>query len=125
MQMINTGLILVLVNTNIKAVSQKLPNFPLFAGKYDDMTPQWYLDIGTTITFSLILNVFIPHLTIIMQNFVSLCQRCCDSGCGCDGTQTSRNKKEYAELYTGPDFLIDCRYSEVIFNNLATYNLIC
>lgn len=113
MQMINTGLILLLVNTNVKSIKESIPDFPLFSGKYDDMTPQWFLDIGTTISFSLILNVFVPHISIIMQNCLILCSRCFDSGCRCDGNKSILNKKEYAELYTGPEFLIDCRYSEV------------
>ena len=116
MQMINTGLILLLVNLNIKSIKDTIPNFPLFTGKYDDMSPAWFHDIGTTILFSLILNVFVPHLTIILSNGITICKRCCDSGCECIGQQSTLRKKEYSQLYIGPEFLIDCRYSEVKIN---------
>jgi hypothetical protein len=113
MQLINTGLIILLVNSNIKNIKESMPDFPLFSGKHDDLSPQWFLEIGTTIAFSLILNVFVPHISIIIQNCLTLFKRCIDSGCGCDGNKSILNKKEYAEMYTGPEFLIDCRYSEV------------
>jgi len=120
MQMINTGLILLLVNADVKAVYQKYPDFPLFTGKYQDLTPQWYYDIGSTIAFSLILNVFIPHLAIIMSQMLTLCRRCWDSGCTCDGSKSKLRKSIYKELYTGPDFLIDCRYSELLTTIFVT-----
>ena len=116
MQMINTGLIILLVNTNLQSFKVNYPNFPIFTGKYKDMTPQWFLEIGSTIAFSLILNAFIPHLSILMQNCLTLCNRCLDSGCGCVGDGSTLDKKEYSLLYTGPEFLIDCRYSQVNYS---------
>jgi len=115
MQFINTAIILVLVNADFVAVSNALPNFPLFTGKYTDLNAGWYVDVGSLIIFSLILNVFIPHMVVILDNWKTLCSRCCDSGCTCDGRNTKlKNKREYLELYVGPDFPIDCRYSELL-----------
>ena len=91
-------------------------NFPLFTGTYNDFDPKWYKNIGITILFSMIINSFSGHIGYIVFPILNGFSKCFDSGCGCEGKATKkRTKREYMELYTGPDFDIGARYSEILF----------
>ena len=114
MQFINTGLVIVLVNVSIQSVKEWWNNFPMFTGNYDDLNPTWYSDVGVTIVFTMFINVIVPHLTALIELiFVSLF-RCCDSGCSGRKKTKKMNKKDYFELYMGPQFEIDIRYSQIL-----------
>jgi hypothetical protein len=40
-----------------------LPNsFPVFAGDFMDFGTLWYLEVGTTIILTMIINTAMPHL---------------------------------------------------------------
>ncbi len=49
---VNTGIINLVVNGNFAAFG-----FTLFAGSYDDFSPDWYQSIGTAICITMIVNV--------------------------------------------------------------------
>ena len=60
----NTGLIILLVNVNLNL---NLPsNFPIFAGEYREFNVQWYRVVGSTLTLTMLLNVFTPHVNNAM-----------------------------------------------------------
>ena len=114
-QFINTFILIIIVNTKISALQVKFPNFPFFAGNYDDIDPSWYNNVGATLLFSMILNVFTPHLTSLGFMWLTFIFRCCDSGCSHDGRITKKKtRKEYIKLYSGPTFDIDARYASIL-----------
>jgi len=60
-QFINTGLVILLVNARISEVS--LPAFfPIFAGRFSDFTVEWYKNVGATISLTMFINIFTPHI---------------------------------------------------------------
>ena len=53
--------------TNSLAPEFHLPyGFPLFAGEYMDFGTLWYLEVGTTIMLTMIINTVMPHLIQII-----------------------------------------------------------
>jgi len=50
-----------LVNARISEV--KLPDFfPIFAGRFQDFTVDWYKNVGATISLTMFINIFTPHI---------------------------------------------------------------
>jgi len=103
-----------LVNAKISEVD--LPDFiPLFAGKYNDFTVEWYRVVGSTITFTMLINIVSPHAGALIGVLISGITRCIDRGCSCDKRKTKqRLQEDYERKYTGPEFLIEVRYSQII-----------
>lgn len=102
---------MLLVNARITEL--KLPSsFPLFRGKYADFTVDWYRFIGSTISFTMFINIFTPHIGGLVGVLISGLKQCLDQGCCCNSKRTKKVLQEdYEELYTGPEFLIEVRYS--------------
>jgi hypothetical protein len=114
LQFINTGLVIVLVNVYIGPVKNWWKDFPMFTGNYEDFDPSWYSDVGTTINFTMFINIFVPHLSAFMGVFLNFLKRCSDGGCSGGKRTKKTNKKEYLDLYTGPNFGIDIRYAQLL-----------
>ncbi len=114
LQFINTGLIIVLVNTYVKSVKDWWTNSPLFTGMFPDLEPGWYAVVGVTLLFTMLINMIVPHLTVIFGLLIKYLLRCCDSGCSCGKRTKKTLKNEYFELYVGPDFPIESRYAEML-----------
>lgn len=67
----------------------------------------------------MVLNIFTLQGTYLGVYLFSMFFRCLDSGCSCDGKQTKIIfKRKYNMMYTGADFDIGLRYSEVSFIDL-------
>jgi hypothetical protein len=82
-QLINTGLVILFVNASITEI--KLPEFiPLFQGKYPDFTVEWYKVVGSTISFTMVINIITPHTGALIGMFVGGLKKCLDRGCSCD-----------------------------------------
>lgn len=113
---------MLLVNFEIEVIRQKISNFPFFTGKYTDFIPGWYSDVGATIMFTVIMNTFVPHISVFIIQLVRMCSRCLDSGWDCDGNGTKLSGKEYIDLYAGPQFPIHTRYSEVSYDLILAAN---
>lgn len=113
-QFANTGLLLVLVNMKIENIHEKIPNFPFFAGNYDDMDPSWYASVGVMILISMMVNIVTPHIASLLLMSFNYCCRCCDSGCTCGLRTKKQKKKDYYSLYTGSRFDMDSRYATIL-----------
>jgi hypothetical protein len=60
-QLINTGIIIMIVNANLNL--DDLPDsFPIFNGSYAEFDIEWYKNVGTTIALTMVLTIFSPHL---------------------------------------------------------------
>ena len=92
----------------------------IFHGPYRDFTPYWYAEIGYTITFTMLVNAFVPVFVQIAVNSIKWLFRTMDSGClGSAYERKYRTKKtqisQYIELYSGPQYIVHFKYSS-IFN---------
>lgn len=113
-QFANTGMLLVLVNMKIENIHETIPDFPFFAGNYDDMDPSWYENVGVMILISMIVNIVTPHITSLLLMLFNYCLRCYDSGCTCGLKTKKEKKKDYYSLYTGSKFEMDSRYATIL-----------
>lgn len=102
---------ILLVNAQVSEI--KLPAFiPLFSGKYPDFTVDWYRVVGTTISFTMLINIVSPHAGALIGMFTTSIFRSLDQSCCCNPKRTKqRLQEDYEALYTGPEFLIEIRYS--------------
>lgn len=86
-QFINTGLVILLVNAKISEI--KLPEqFPIFAGRFTDFTVEWYKNVGATISLTMFINVFTPHIGGFIQIAKNWLLRVRDQGCKGDPRRT-------------------------------------
>jgi len=86
---INTVLLLLLVNSKIPELD--LPDgFPIFNGKFIDFDSSWYRAVGSTITLTMIVNIFMPLIVERLLNSIKLCRRCRDRGCTRDQKKTKK-----------------------------------
>lgn len=83
---LNTAIVLVLINFRYMRIPLP-PNSFILRGNYADFSPDWYGPIGATITFTCIINAFLP-ITNLMYIFQAFCVRCCDRKCTNDMKKT-------------------------------------
>lgn len=87
----------------------------MFQGKYEDFTVEWYRVVGSTISFTMLINIITPHTGAIVGLFIGSLTKCLDRGCTCDHRRTKqRLQEDYEHKYTGPEFLIEIRYSQIL-----------
>ena len=80
----NTGLLVVLLNVAWPLVLTR-EGFP--TGKYEDFTPAWFNNVGTSILTTMLINTFTVHLFTT----VSGCKHCCDVQRGAFSARTQRD----------------------------------
>jgi len=112
-QFINTGLLLLIVNTRIDVIKQWSNDFPIFTGAYGDFSPAWFLNIGCTIFFTMIISIVTIHLGPVILAGIKFLFRCLDSG-NQIGVGSKKNvTTAFMKLYVGPELPIDARYAQV------------
>ena len=117
LQLINTGIILIITNMMIvgKDISK---DSPFFAGEFQDMNSGWYSTVGTSILFTMIINIVTPHAAPLLFCIWNKCRVCCDK-CGKKETKC-KTRKEYLDLYLGPEFNISARYASILTTIFVT-----
>lgn len=74
-QLVNTALMIILVNAKNPFGFSLPEGFPILTGKYDDFTVQWYRIVGTTIIITMMANIFVPFLAEILLGFPGVLKR--------------------------------------------------
>ena len=85
----------------------------LFLGTYNDITTDWYVEIGTIITLTLAINILIPIFEMMFLGLLRWLRKIWDRRCGCRKT-SQKTKKGYIELYSGDVFPIEERYADLL-----------
>lgn len=110
----NTGIIIFLVNAQLGI---KINGFPVFAGQYEEFTVEWYRIVGSTIVFTMMINIFTPHLSNAMFLTLMSLKRCLDRRCSFSRKRTKKLLQEdYEDVNTGSDFLLEFRYASILTN---------
>jgi len=110
-QLLNTGVIILFVNARF--TRNKVANF--LSGNYDDFVSDWYLNVGATLLTTMIINIVNLPFVNSLSYFFRHCLRCSDRGCGWSKKSTRRaNQEDWVKLYTGPEFLVDFRYAQIL-----------
>jgi len=102
---VNTALIVMIVNASIDF--EPINQFGLGMGKAEDFDFQWYTNVGSAITMTMVINAITPHLAPLAGYYIiGPLKRCFAST---SSTQRSLNKK-----FEGPTFLISTRFPMVL-----------
>jgi len=107
-QFLNTGILILLINAKVEKIS-------FWQGKFKDLSPLWYENVGSTLLSTMFINIFtVPTIKAIFVLFNKI-RRLCDRGCTSDERKTKKKTQpEYEKLYAGPEFIIDFRYSQIL-----------
>ena len=109
MKYANSGLLIMVINLRVKIFSSD----PF--GKYDDLTPNWYVTVGYSVVFAYVLKFIALIIFTFLRVFLPCIGRCCDRGCSSDVKNTKmKTMGEYINLYSGPLFDIDNSYTEIL-----------
>ena len=65
-QFFNTGILLILANTNLAELKIGWLS-KIFHGSYPDFTDEWYKDIGTTFVKAITVSAFMPLLDPVIN----------------------------------------------------------
>ena len=83
MQFINIAIVLLCVNFNFTEGDKLFLGFiPIFNGKFDDFTVDWYAKVGKTLCLTLMVGIFSPYGSKLAFPLLKLFFRCRDRG-GC------------------------------------------
>ena len=98
---------------NAKFDNVSLPAFfPILTGEFSDFTVEWYRVVGSTIALTMLINIVSPHISTLLGNVIQSGIRCCDRGCSFNRRITKKLLQEdYEGIYTGPEFIMEIRYS--------------
>jgi hypothetical protein len=109
MKYANSGLLILVINLRVKI----LTNDPF--GRYDDLTPNWYITVGYSVIFAYVLKFVSLIFATFLKAFLPWMFRCCDRGCSSNMKNTKKKTLgEYVNLYLGPLFDIDNSYTEIL-----------
>ena len=109
---INTALTTFLANTKFSNVYIGISEL---SGKYNDISRDWYNDVGNTITVTMIVSIFSPHIfnLLIVYPFGSLIRRCF--------SKYYKSQKKLNKFYQGATFDISNGLSQVLAVVFTSY----
>ena len=121
-QFINLGLVLLVINLKVKLSSNlKLPA-GIFNGAYEDFSSMWYIDVGTQIMLSMLLEICAPHSVPLVRLAYYEIRRCWDRSCTCDKRKSKKLiQQDYEDLYTGPEFQLEARLAQIVSISWVTF----
>ena len=79
----NIAIVILIVNFDFFKDSEEAGflGLPIFAGSYSSFSAEWYNNIGKTLTLTLLINIFSPHVSKLLIPVLKLGFRCLDRGC--------------------------------------------
>lgn len=125
MSFINTA-ILIIVAQNCFVASQERYEAnnkrDIFIGMFVEFDVQWYLSLGPVVIFAQACMLVFPHLFIVFESMYAGLLRCYDRK-GSFNTKKTRCiiQDDYEKIYTGPEFVLEVRYAQIIFTIFVTF----
>ncbi|KDO25312.1 hypothetical protein SPRG_09142 [Saprolegnia parasitica CBS 223.65] len=107
-QLLNTGIIVLLVNANLSSVPLPSTLREILNGKFDDFVRQWYISVGVGISTTMIINAVSPQIGPILQTYVIRPLR------RSRALKAAVTQKQMNDLFAGPAFDISLRYPLVL-----------
>ena len=106
---INTAFIVLIVNADLSnyRVSDYLPEYVL-NGEFSDFSRNWYVKVGSTVTSTMIISIFSPHMVnlLLFYPFAAFKRRYCH--------KRYKTQSEMNRAFVGPDFDISTHTSQVL-----------
>lgn len=112
-QFVNSGIILLLVNANLQY--SPISFIPIY-NIYADIGPDWYVDIGYTMTQSMIIMAGMPIAFLIGFWMMKVTYRFLDSGFYCCRKEIRTKKttqKQFKDLWSGFGYVMFSQYASV------------
>lgn len=90
-QFINLALVLLLTNIRIPFFVESfwLPA-GIFQGGFEDFSSMWYLNVGSSLGFAMILEIMGPQVVPIYEITKAFIKRCYDRRCSCDSKKSRK-----------------------------------
>lgn len=121
----NMALIIILLNINYGNNIVDFNSFSfLLQGKFNDITADWYMNIGTIVILTMIFNIAFPIIELAFANILKCIRRCIDRRFCCRIT-SCKTKKEYIELYNNDIYPIQERYAFIMAIIIITMTFSC
>ena len=90
-------------------------------GPFDEFTARWYLQIGTPLIMTIAFQILTPHLGLCLHAMYMFFSRCFDRRCSLNRAVTKCViQEDYEDLYTGPEFLLQVRYAQLLCTVFVT-----
>ena len=111
-QFINLSLLFVMISMNTENF---LNVFGVLQGPYKEMNAAWFIQYGTMVVQTMILEIPIPHGFPCLMLFVASVRRLYDRRWKSDKSISRMYiQSDYEELYVGAEFLLDSRLAQII-----------
>ena len=86
-------------------------------GSYTDFSQEWYGSVGNTLIKTMIFSAYFPIIEFCGFWCLKQAMRLWDRGLTSNELHTKRTSSQmYAELYSGPDYLVHYRFSTILLN---------
>lgn len=121
--------LLTVINTSILPllINARIPGLVLPGNQFEDLVPVWYATVGVQITLTMLINVFVPHVTPILRFFYVLAvqrgfchERGCSFKCLGDPSQRAVSQRQLDSWFEGPQFHLDTRYATIMQSVFVT-----
>jgi hypothetical protein len=120
--MMNTGFLVLLISGNLDYFTGGKQGYlkrvllfsNLLSGSLSDLDMNWYLTVGSSICYTMIINTYTVN-TKILKDYARIgLMRCLDRGCTFDASRTKAKIQVQLEtLYTGPKMQLQERYASL------------
>lgn len=85
------------------------------SGPFADYSPLWYSTVGFKIVQTMIINAILPYVTLATSFIIPKLKRSLDNKFSGSFYQTKKTSlSAYRELYSGQDYFIHFKYSNIL-----------
>lgn len=88
----NMALIMIILNMKYSTTIEATQFSFLLQGKYNDISPDWYMNIGSIIILTMIFNITFPIIELLLANILKCLKRCWDTKLYCKKTSCKTKK---------------------------------
>lgn len=122
---LNTAILIVIAQNCFIAsneVFERNSKWDIFVGQYVEFDTDWYLNIAPVICNTHACMLIFPHIFILFESMTLGCIRCYDRKGSFNSKKTSKIiQDDYERLYTGPEFVLEIRYAQILFTIFVTF----
>jgi len=112
---INTGIILLFTNAELKDTPYPFALFPIH-NQYPDLNENWYEEIGPQLTKTMFIMAIYPYLEMVIFGGLWNLYKVLDKSCCCFEKHKTKATTpfKFISLYAGPAYLMHFKYSSIL-----------
>ena len=113
-QFFNTGILLLLINGNLTEHEPKILT-RYIQGPYYDYQPQWYVDVGYKIIYTMMIQSVLPYFSVVTAFLPPFLLRTWDRKFSSDHYTTRKTSlAQYRDLYSGGEYVIHFKMAAIL-----------